>query len=731
MRLERLELSGFKSFAKKTELLFTAPVVAIVGPNGSGKSNIAEACRWVLGEQSLKSLRGRRGEDFIWHGSEATPRANRASVAMIFDNADHRFPLDASEVAVTREVLRDGTSDYSINQSSVRLRDLNELLHHVSIGASGYHIIRQGEADRILTSSVAERREIVETALGLRLYEWQLSETEKKLAKTGENLKQVELLRKEIAPHLRFLKKEMEKVEKSRTLRQELKALALNYFSQEARHLELETARLDRVEGELEKKVKELNATASALERELGGESAVAKALRQELSTAEAALRRATSERELLARELGRIEGRIEADKAVPLVTSEAVAGERVRSWVENLETWLEQSRGLTDLNLLRAAWDKLKEVVSEMKQAVTHGRSNQAEVTDWSVEQARVSERLVAVGREIRHEEAVVERVRAALTSESAARGAAAGQLLEAKLKASAEEGKLASLRLERDRLKHLRADFERELAEAVALTDRELLDYKHTPATGERVPEAVEATRRRLERLKLQLEEHGVGSGELTREYEEAAAREAHLAREVADLEGSVASLNQVAADLKAKIDDEFATGLKRINQEFQNFFHLLFGGGKAELRTVKLRVRRGDDEGEFGEGEAEAEVAETGGLEIEVSLPRKRISGLEMLSGGERSLTSIALLFALSRVHPPPFMILDETDAALDEANSKKYGDMVEALAKETQLILITHNRETMSRADLIYGVTMGSDGVSRLLSIKLDAAIGYAK
>ena len=131
------------------------------------------------------------------------------------------------------------------------------------------------------------------------------------------------------------------------------------------------------------------------------------------------------------------------------------------------------------------------------------------------------------------------------------------------------------------------------------------------------------------------------------------------------------------------------------------------------------------------EMEEGELEAEEESEEGLDIEVSLPRKKIKGLMMLSGGERALTSIALLFAISAVNPPPFIILDETDAALDEANSKKYGDMIADLSHYSQLILITHNRETMARAGIIYGVTMGNDGVSRLLSIQFEEAVQVAK
>ncbi len=145
-----------------------------------------------------------------------------------------------------------------------------------------------------------------------------------------------------------------------------------------------------------------------------------------------------------------------------------------------------------------------------------------------------------------------------------------------------------------------------------------------------------------------------------------------------------------------------------------------------------TKRKKVADFDMDGmpEVSELEGQEEQGEEG-IEISVSLPRKKIKGLTMLSGGERALTSIALLFAVSQVNPPPFIILDETDAALDEANSRKYGDMIENLSKYSQLLLITHNRETMSRAGIIYGITMGNDGVSKLLSINFDEAAQVAK
>jgi len=149
------------------------------------------------------------------------------------------------------------------------------------------------------------------------------------------------------------------------------------------------------------------------------------------------------------------------------------------------------------------------------------------------------------------------------------------------------------------------------------------------------------------------------------------------------------------------------------------------LMFGGGSAKLEREVLKQRENED------GEEVEEKVPSEGVELQISLPNKRVKGLEMLSGGERALTSIALIFAMSQVNPPPFIILDETDAALDEANSRRYGDMIEALAKKSQLVLITHNRETMSRAGVLYGITMGSDGVSKTLSVKFDEAATVAK
>ena len=206
----------------------------------------------------------------------------------------------------------------------------------------------------------------------------------------------------------------------------------------------------------------------------------------------------------------------------------------------------------------------------------------------------------------------------------------------------------------------------------------------------------------------------------------------RDDFLVREIDDLNSSVLKLETLIDELAGQLNELFNEGVTKIGVEFGKFFALMFGGGEASLEKIKIVNRkRVQDEDEEMESEEETNSKTEEGIEIGVKLPNKRVKGLDMLSGGERALTSIALIFAMSQVNPPLFVILDETDAALDEANSRRYGDMIEALAKKSQLILITHNRETMSRAGILYGVTMGSDGVSKLLSVKLQDAIAVAK
>jgi len=310
MLLKSLEINGFKSFAKKGLLEFSTPITSIVGPNGSGKSNVAEAFRFVLGEQSIKSLRGKKGEDLIFNGSAEGGRTNRAHVKLTFDNSSKFLPIDFDEVTLERVVHRDSVNEYLINGSQVRLKDIAELLSSAHIGTSGHHIISQGEADRILNSNMRERREMIEDALGLKIYQYKKVESQRKLEKTKENIDKVESLRRELAPHIRFLRKQVEKIEKGRLLREELVVLYKEYLKRETIYI---THEKERIHKDMHAPKTEL----AELEKNLAEAKAVLESSKTEstktfeLMSLEQALREVDTNKNELLREAGRIEGEI------------------------------------------------------------------------------------------------------------------------------------------------------------------------------------------------------------------------------------------------------------------------------------------------------------------------------------------------------------------------------------------------------------------------------------
>jgi chromosome segregation protein len=293
-------------------------------------------------------------------------------------------------------------------------------------------------------------------------------------------------------------------------------------------------------------------------------------------------------------------------------------------------------------------------------------------------------------------------------------------------------EESALVVVSTRERELNYLAEALDRSKAEAGALAGMKAISYEplsHLPEGGAETVHKEQVERKRvLDRVQIRLEEIGGTSDDIRQEHREVSEREAFLATELDDLAKSAAGLAALIHDLDTELAKHFSEGLAQVNASFNEYFSLMFDGGGARLTLEE--PEEANEEEESMEGE-EPKEKERPGIEISVNLPRKKVRALMQLSGGERALTSIALIFAMSQVNPPPFLILDETDAALDEANSRRYGDMIENLAKKSQLIVITHNRETMSRAGILYGVTMGNDGVSKLLSVKFDEAVVVAK
>ncbi|MEG2481580.1 MAG: AAA family ATPase, partial [Clostridia bacterium] len=191
MRLTKLEIYGFKSFAKRTEIAFPQNVTGIVGPNGSGKSNIGDAVRWVLGEQSAKMLRGNSMADVIFNGTERKKAMNYCEVTLVFDNTDRQLQVDYAEVSITRRVYRSGDSEYLLNGTNCRLKDIVDLFRDTGIGKEGYSIIGQGRIDEILSQRSEDRRAVFEEAAGIGRFRTRKEEAEGRLKRADENLVRV------------------------------------------------------------------------------------------------------------------------------------------------------------------------------------------------------------------------------------------------------------------------------------------------------------------------------------------------------------------------------------------------------------------------------------------------------------------------------------------------------------------------------------------------------------
>ncbi len=406
-----------------------------------------------------------------------------------------------------------------------------------------------------------------------------------------------------------------------------------------------------------------------------------------------------------------------------------------MRTFAHELADELNQLERQDDVRVFKSSLARLRGRIKDF----IEGLSGSAPVTN---EEAKQQVRTLAASLER------VQKEETGLSAELGTLRAKISQMREAGLTAERDlvtlesavreaQSKLSGVQGKRANIADLKRRFEEEVREAIALGIAiEGWDKTSVPegALLEEDRKVQEKRHRDVERLKIKIEEAGVGNGDaVVKEFTQTKEREEFLARELTDLESSAAKLKDIIADLEKTIDARFTDGLKEINVALGGFFTKLFSGGHAKLfveqprRGKRQLIEEGDDDDDIVPDEEDLYA----GLQIDVALPRKKIRGLEVLSGGERALTSIALIFSMTQVNPPPFLILDETDAALDEANSKRYADMIRELGAKSQLIVITHNRATMAAAGELYGVTMGQDGVSKLLSVKLEEAERVAK
>lgn len=723
MQLKYIELKGFKSFAQKERLFFEKRITAIVGPNGSGKSNIAEAFRFVLGEQSMKSMRSRRTEDLLFNGSKALPRTNRASVSLVFDNSDRQVEHSFDEVEIERVIFRDSSNEYYINGSPARLKDVTTLLSEAKIGTAGHHIISQGEADKLLTFNPRERKAYIEEALGLTQYKNKKSEAEKKLEKTEENLKSIYSLRRENAPHLLYLEREMSLIEEKRKLIKELEISSKNYAKRFIAFKDHREKYLTKEKAELSGSLRQTEEKLAQLRNSITPEvvSTFSLEVKKKIDEMGAELAVLREKKDTLSRSLGRLEAELEFEKKGSNIQKEnSFDLDDALHRLTQIRVILERTYQLEEMNQVRR---NIQEAIS-LTRSEKLEESEEEELKTPSVTIEKIKEVEEAVAEIVKKENALLQEkseLEESLRGQELQKERKERELDQIEHSKTTYQIKLKNVEREEGLLKEEAGRFFASLEE-IALISGIYFNKEDLTATesGETLSKSeIQQMDREVERLKLKIESLEVGNElEVERAYREAKERAEFLDKEIADLEEAIKKLTLIIKDLSDRVEREFSLGLKNISDNFSIYFSQMFKGGEAKLSLTELPSR------------AEEETKETG-VEVKVSLPHKNLRSTAMLSGGEKTLVSIALIFALSHVNPPPFLILDETDAALDEANSRRYGEALKELSKYSQLILITHNRETMTRAGMLYGVTMGRRAVSELLSIDLEEAEKIAR
>jgi chromosome segregation protein len=846
MYLKRLEIHGFKSFAHKTVLEFEPGLTAVVGPNGSGKSNVADALRWVMGEQSMKLLRGKKSEDVIFAGSDKKSKLSVADVTLTFDNKDRKLPYEYSEVALTRRYYRNGESEYLINNQKVRLLDVVDALMRSGFGATNYAVIGQGTIDQMVLAGPAEIKNLIEEAAGVKPYYIKREKTWRKLEQTEENLQRVSELMAEIEPRLRSLRRQAKRMEEREAVANELAGLHLQFFGNQFYLLETELGALkqqqdlkDRAIMKMGSEIRSFQATlekeerqtrsninfTEELERKINALEARKYKVQEELAEIRGKLRASVVpgktdaeslnvekldyERQLDAmssklkdldkqlseeqRQFNELKSTVEKfNKKIEDAKNSKIDADQLRRTLEQFESEFSHALETLTFENFNEIKPKLRQLIAGLAEArrnltvsgpvdlsallvskeETQSRLHKLELNmvEHSTLRQTYMDTVESYNAKLNQIKSLMkddpEKFKSELFAQeerlNASLNEVVGQVSELREnlnKVSRQEKDKKNFLLEEEKkyreisshLARAKDEFNQVLVEKARLETRlESVTKEAEAALGPKLSEISQHKKaevpadlvNRIDRLKKQLELAGGVDEATLQEYKETEERFNYLSSQSSDLSKGVQDLKAVIEELDVVIKNQFSEAFDRISGKFSEYFRILFNGGRAQMTLQRSEVKDeesldGLEEGEDDEYEEETKISmdgvrpkkpktEISGIEIKATPPGKKLASIAALSGGERALTAIALLCAMLAAYPSPFVVLDEVDAALDEANSIRLGKILGTLAHQTQFITITHNRETMRQAHTLYGVTMTDDGISKIISLKLEQA-----
>jgi chromosome segregation ATPase len=767
MYLRSISMKGFKSFPERVSLEFSPGVSVIVGPNGSGKSNITDAVLWALGEQSPGAIRGASMQDVISAGGKNTAQRREAQVEVVIDNSDGKAATEFSEIAVERRLDRSGDGGYRLNGARARLADITDVLSDTNLGREMHSVISQGRVESIIHSKPRERRLLIEEAAGLGKHRKRRRRAELKLRGTRDNLDRALDVEREARARLRPLKRQAQAAEIGARIDREETELKARIVSEELRFgadraaaaaKAAAAARAKRAK--LEEQLAEVSKRRSAAEERFAERDRARTQAWGVLTKLRAESERVAVRVANLSRSESEVEARLEALRAElgPLtldVSSGSAPGQRARK--------LEEELGEVDAGL-KSALDGLAAARSDdsSETAREHALGEVRVGSERAIRHARRAEGLLGerhrekMRARMAGAEELLDDVRAALAAVEAAATAIRTRVertestvvgndgdgdeiadelractkeefeLQAQMRSVSEE--LTQAEVEAAHLGDRRAEAEREMAQIVEKLGEEVEPTEVALTEEERAD-----IDRRLERLDRRRAQIGPVNPLAEREYEEAADHVEQLQAQREDTERAMRELESLIREIDDEIERAFEETFEATAANFEEMVEHLFPGGRGRLRRVNLRAVRDDEraaaEGEDGEApepdpdEEEREERDEFGVEIEVNPAGKSTRKLSLMSGGEKSLVALAFVFAVFLARPCPFYILDEVEAALDDANIDRFLQLVRRFSDRAQFVIVTHQKRTMDAADVLYGVTMGGDGVTKVVSRKL--------
>ena len=731
MQLKHIKLSGFKSFVDPTKISFPTNMVGVVGPNGCGKSNVIDAVRWVLGELSAKNLRGESMVDVIFNGSEKRKASGQCSIELLFDNSLRKIGgeyISFNEVSIKRVMTRDAQSNYFINNTKCRRRDVQDIFLGTGLGPSSYAIIEQGMVSKLVSAKPEELRTHIEEAAGVSKYRERRRETESRIKRTKENLSRVKDIRDEISRLIKRLENQAKAAEKYNLLKIDKSKIELDkaiLFSLEAKNKR----------DDLQKKL-------DAFNRDLKIKNAEAETIQSQIDQFKTENESTLSEYESAQKNFYEVGAEIAKREAnlQNINKNESETKQSLQKVIENFKKAKETEKNFDELSPSEKAIHILEDIINTLKEYGINNNSIQEKAIELkkllidilniaTAQSKTLTDEYLSRQKDLENQIDNAQKLKKSIEDE----------MKSYVDKSSSAESILISLRQKQSK-------FNDELR---VLENKKSISELDSKAISEKIIDIrleLKTYEINLENSNKKIQDAGIDIDSIDfKDYENNTFDD--LENKLTDIEASIIKLGAInmaapeeieeESKRKKELDEQYedltsaldklTSAIKKIDEETKTIFKESFDSVNLKLKEMFPKL--------FGGGVAELTLTEDDSLNAGVVLmarpPGKKNSSISQLSGGEKALTALALVFAIFDLNPAPFCLLDEVDAPLDDLNTLRFINMVEEMSKSVQFIFITHNKVSMERSDHLMGVTMQEPGVSRMVSVDVNQALELAE